>query len=604
MVWRGGDRISYQIIWVLIFSMIAFTIAMWMLFSFAYNYAINGVMNEYVLTSASELASEVRLLVNADVAELRNLAGSQVTGEMEPAMLGLELVRFVNKDSSPFVSAYVLDGGGRVVAYDSSGRGDEDTFGRVALPKDTRARVLSGETYVAGTTPDMGVRGFWVAAVPVRDSGGKAVGILVGLADVGHIQDIVATKRLGDTGAAYVVDSQGHVLASMDRGHTGHPSFTPKVAGGAAVITASENGVTTSVSGGTRVISAHAALPDTGWGALVRMDEQELLAGYHRTTTAVIFGAILFLGVLVWISIRQINRILAPLSDLRGAAEKVGAGDYGIRVRVDGTDEIGALASTFNSMVSRVREAERAKTEFISLASHELRTPLTSIKGFASTLLRRDVVWDEEIRQDFLQTINSEADRLGRLVSDMLDVSRIDLGRLEFRVEDLGVADMARGVARRVATTTERHRFFFEIPEGLPDAVGDRDRVEQVLHNLYSNAIKYSPSGGSINTTVRLSRDRRFVRIAISDQGIGIPEDKLSMLFVKFYRVRDSRVSETGGTGLGLYITKNLVTAMGGTLEVESTHTKGSTFTFTLPVAPRSRVPSEGLPPSTTTHGV
>jgi signal transduction histidine kinase len=223
------------------------------------------------------------------------------------------------------------------------------------------------------------------------------------------------------------------------------------------------------------------------------------------------------------------------------------------------------------------------------LASHELRTPLTYIKGYASTLLRRDVDWDEETRIDFLQTINAEADRLGRLVSDMLDVSRIELDRLEIRLRPIDLVDIASNVAKRVATTTERHRFTFYSKDDFPMVNGDRDRVEQVLHNLYSNAVKYSPNGGEIKTHINYSSDCTALEVAISDQGVGIPQDKVDAIFDRFFRIHDPDIPETGGTGLGLYITRNLVHAMGGTIRVQSTHSKGSTFIFGMPLLKNER---------------
>ncbi len=232
--------------------------------------------------------------------------------------------------------------------------------------------------------------------------------------------------------------------------------------------------------------------------------------------------------------------------------------------------------------VTEIRRVERLKTEFVSTVSHELRTPLTSIKAFTRTLLREDVEWPPEKQREFLQTIDTQCDRLTRLISDLLDISRIESGRaLKFRWEEVDLVQLLREVVEEQQSYTNRHELILEAPERVTPIAADRDKVVQIATNLISNAIKYSPAGGKI--TVRLEEKAEELVVAVEDEGIGIPADKLENIFNRFYQVDSTSTRKIGGTGIGLYLVKYLSEAHGGRVWVKSKVGEGSTFFFALP---------------------
>ncbi len=247
------------------------------------------------------------------------------------------------------------------------------------------------------------------------------------------------------------------------------------------------------------------------------------------------------------------------------------------------TGDVSGVVATFND-ITELRGVERMKSEFVSTVSHELRTPLTSIKGFIRTLLDdTDGYYDRDTQMEFYRIIDTECDRLVRLINDLLNLSRIESGRALDLV--LGKVDLGALVARVVDSQkayTDRHRFEVIVPVDLPKIVADRDKVDQVLTNLLSNAVKYSPDGGQITVSARDIGDHK-ISVTISDEGIGIPEDQMGRLFTRFHRVdsRDSR--KQYGTGIGLYLVKHLVEAHQGEVSVASRPGEGSTFTFVLP---------------------
>jgi two-component system phosphate regulon sensor histidine kinase PhoR len=246
-------------------------------------------------------------------------------------------------------------------------------------------------------------------------------------------------------------------------------------------------------------------------------------------------------------------------------------------------NDISGVVATFND-ITELRGVERMKSEFVSTVSHELRTPLTSIKGFIRTLLDdTEGYYDREMQTEFYRIIDTECDRLVRLISDLLNLSRIESGRsLELVLVE---ADLARLINRAVEAQrsyTSSHEFEVIIADYLPRITADQDKVEQMLTNLLSNAIKYSPDGGKI--TIHARTVGANVAVSVSDQGLGIPPDHLGKLFTRFHRVDSRDTRKQYGTGIGLYLVKHLVEAHKGEITVESTLGVGSTFTFVLPI--------------------
>jgi two-component system sensor histidine kinase VicK len=242
--------------------------------------------------------------------------------------------------------------------------------------------------------------------------------------------------------------------------------------------------------------------------------------------------------------------------------------------------------------ISADRLVEQMKSDFVSSVSHGLRTPLTSIYGFAETLLRQDVLFGEAERQTFLGYIASESQRLTAIVDALLNVARLDTGDLQVNLAPTDVRDVVGEVVQSAQDGggSYGHSFVLELPaEPLP-AHADRDKLRQVFSILLDNAIKYSPEGGTV--TVGVERKRDTVEISVADQGVGIPQADQEQIFRKFYRGSDAEARlGPGGTGLGLFIARGLVTAMGGRIWVESREGEGSTFAFELPAAASDRAP-------------
>jgi PAS domain S-box-containing protein len=249
-------------------------------------------------------------------------------------------------------------------------------------------------------------------------------------------------------------------------------------------------------------------------------------------------------------------------------------------------DDFLGVVTVFRDITKEV-EADRAKSEFVSTVSHELRTPMTSIKGYTDLLYAGAAGTITVEQQRFLGIIKSNTDRLTALINDLLDISRMETGRLRFEPQPLQIGEVIADVVNALAGQAEvkKQLLSYEVIGRLPDIVGDRDRLNQVLTNLVSNAIHYTPEGGEIE--VQAYAIEGTVRVDVRDTGIGIPPEDLGHVFERFYRADHPLVQEQRGTGLGLSIVKMFVEMHGGRIWVESEPDKGSTFTFILPVPVR-----------------
>ncbi|MFJ8587026.1 ATP-binding protein [Streptomyces sp. NPDC093595] len=272
------------------------------------------------------------------------------------------------------------------------------------------------------------------------------------------------------------------------------------------------------------------------------------------------------------IRVRQPERNLL----LPGGREVLVAATY---VREHPTGPVRKVVVTLRGTEAR-RRTERSHAELIATVAHELRSPLTSVKGFTATLLAKWERFTDDQKRLMLETVDADANRVTRLIAELLDISRIDSGRLEVRRQPV---DIAAAVGRHIQAHTARgqspDRFFVRVRRPLPDLWADPDKIDQVLGNLLENAVRHGEGTVTIEVAPTGTDDEKGTAVTVSDEGPGIPEESMSRVFTRFWRG-----SKRGGTGLGLYIVKGIVEAHGGTITVGRGPAGGAEFRFTLPV--------------------
>lgn len=297
----------------------------------------------------------------------------------------------------------------------------------------------------------------------------------------------------------------------------------------------------------------------------------------------VAYGGILSIIAAVFIGFFLSRGLSGPLIRMQQTAQKMAAGDFQNLLEVRSQDEIGRLSESFNHLSKVLARQEQMRQDFVANASHELRTPLSFLQGYTEILL--DGVDKPQERKDYLTIILQETKRLRRLVDDLLELSRLEAGlpKVKTFVNWSGVVERVTGNLSPLAQE-KGINLAYHVPAGLPAVWGNEDQLERVLLNLLDNAMRFTSPGGMIEIEVRGLKG--FLLTEVKDDGEGIPEKDLPLIWERFYKVDKSRTGKSG-TGLGLTIVKNIIQDHAGQIEVSGRVEGGTTFAFTLPIHPK-----------------
>lgn len=494
-------------------------------------------------------------------------------------------LRNLPEQARAFDAAVAVDARGEVLA--SSGTGAPDFVTHTLFPQlPERGHVLS--------TSFFGREGRPLVAVALPFEEGREVrGLLVGLLSLERLSqattpasrrfrvqvlDRRGLKVLRDTAPGARLLGEAHLPDALREELAHH---------GGGVLEAFD-------AGDRRILTAEAPVEGSDWSVVVTQELGVAYAAMTRMSAAVV--GLVVLGVLMALALSQFvaRDVIRRLTDLREATAALAAGDLARRVEVEENDELGELARGFNEMAARtgaaqedLKAAVRAREEFLSVASHELRTPLTPLKGFAAlTLQRMEKAEDFPERERLLKALRSMArqtERLSRLVDDLLDTARIQGGRFELERQPMDLVPLVREVLERFELRTETGLSFqVEAPEEGVAGEWDGPRLDQVITNLLSNAVRYSPQGGTVRVSLEVDETHALVRV--KDEGIGIPPESLASLFRPFARASNATARHYGGLGLGLFICREIVERHGGTIWAESPGPQqGSSFHVRLP---------------------
>ncbi|MCX7920210.1 MAG: ATP-binding protein [bacterium] len=329
---------------------------------------------------------------------------------------------------------------------------------------------------------------------------------------------------------------------------------------------------------------------------------------YRGVVSSILIAAAVAVAVSVTTSIIFARYLTKPLEELRQGAEQIAAGKLDVRLPITSSDELSQVAVAFNSMAEqlqksyaeleqkvkertaaleyanlRLRKADRLKSEFVANMSHELRTPLNSILGFAELLKEQAYGPLNEQQSLYINNIVTSGKHLLALINDILDLAKVDAGKIELHPEPLPLVQLLDEVQAIVRSLAKKKNIQIqrEIAPEITSVTVDHSRFKQIMYNLLSNAIKFTPENGTISIFVQLASNA--VQIAVQDTGIGIAKEDQERIFNEFEQVDGSRARKYEGTGLGLALTKRLVELHGGKIWVESELGKGSTFIFTIP---------------------
>jgi signal transduction histidine kinase len=472
-----------------------------------------------------------------------------------------------------------------------------------AFRESKQGKSYFGNVYLRDSEP------YITVAVPIAHLPGEVMGVLQAETSLRDILDTVVSIKLGRAGYGYVVTHSGDLIAHSNIsmvlqrrkiGQLDHVKSAFEDVSG----TPKPNVRLTSNIDKQPVFSSHALVPILNWAVFIERPVEEayepIYASLLRTSILLTVG----LGVALLATLFLRRRVVRPLETLRQGVEQIRAGDLTARLDVKTGDEIEVLAEEFNDMAAHLKEAyaglerkvaERTqalsfaneklaqasqhKSQFLANVSHELRTPVSAIIGYARLLGREIDGHVSASQRENLADLLHNAERLLNLIDSLLDVAKIEAGKMEIRFETVNIDEVITGAISIIAPSLEGRAVCLmkEISSDLPTLDTDREKLRQIVLNLLENAVKFTPSG-----QIKIAAQARNgkLKLVVSDTGVGIAKEDLPNLFEEFYRGK----SPTRGTGLGLAITHQLVNILGGEISVESATGEGSSFTVTLPL--------------------
>jgi signal transduction histidine kinase len=477
-----------------------------------------------------------------------------------------------------------------------------DRAGAAAFVQAQAGTAFFGPVYfVRQSEPYMGM------AVPIERVTGEVIGVLMAEVNLTSIWEVMSHITVGQTGYAYVVSQTGDLIAHPDLSLVLQQRHLAHLGQVQAALAGVPGPLTQTNLHGEPVLSTSAAIPLVGWAVIVERLAREAYAPLYRSLlrTAALFLLVLGMAGLVRVVIHR--RVVRPVEVLRQGAARIGAGALQYRLDVRTGDELQALADAFNQMAaqlqasytdledkvaSRTRELETAnqhletanqhKSQFLATMSHELRTPLHAILGYTQLILDRIYGEIPPLIAEKLQRVQQSGQHLLTLINAVLDLSRIESGRLVLSLHEYAMAEVVSTVVTTVEhlAAAKQLRLTVAMPADLPRGLGDAPRLTQVLFNLVGNAIAFTDVG-EVGIDVSTSDDA--FTLVVRDTGPGIAAADQLRIFEAFQQVDNSSTRTHNGTGLGLAIAKQIVEMHGGHIGVRSRPGQGATFWFTVP---------------------
>jgi signal transduction histidine kinase len=432
-------------------------------------------------------------------------------------------------------------------------------------------------------------------ASPVYNRNNNIIGVLAVNVNLKNFMlQTIESARLGSRGYLMLFDSRGRLVAQGNYpGADQHQSGTSfvnvdrvrQVLTGAVFDGKGSGDRYNSLFNRKPVVGAGSLIENLGWGLIVEwpLDDADIvIAAIRSQLLGVMFGSIIIVLVLAPF---LASRIVQPIKELKKSAAAIEKGDFTQHVSIATRDELEDLGRAFNKMTDGLKRLEELRKEFVFIAAHELRTPVTATKWSLSLVLDGTLGAVPDAFRDTLEKIKTANDRLVQLVNDILEIARNDAGRLKIQVASHDIAEAIRAIIAEAEPLAKEKNIaltYSELPD-MPRVLMDPDRVKEIVMNFISNAIKYNRQGGFVKIYHERAGDKFATHV--EDNGFGIAEEDQKHMFEKFFRSESREIKEIIGTGLGLFITRELVEKMNGTVWFRSVAGQGSRFSFSLPVS-------------------
>lgn len=499
----------------------------------------------------------------------------------------------ITKENQWIESVYFVDFSGKIASFVSqraeAGILDEGIISTNLARVPFWSSVIRGEDYFGPVnyTPSGPMM---VIASPVRNANGKIVALLMGEINLKRVEQIIGRTILGSDGYSFLVDSSGTLIAhsvsglSKERINISSLLRIQNVLAGQEQTGLKRKDKFVSIFG-REVIAAGKKIPGLNWGIFVEWPTADAEAVIDAIEKQVIQFSLLSLVIVLLVVFLIIGELIWPIRKLEEGVKAMGAGNFDYRVEIKTGDELEDLGGAFNLMGKALRQLQDLKNEFVFIAAHELRAPVTVIKGYISMITKGEFGPFSSKIKEALDPVRKASDGLNKLVEDLLQVARSEAGRIEIQVKPIDAAEQVKNTLQELEILSKEKsiKLVYDPPSDLPQVLADPDKFKEVIKNLVDNAIKYTVEAGTITVSHEI-REKTLITY-VKDTGVGISKENQKKLFQKFSRLKVKGTEQIPGTGLGLWIIKQLIEKMNGQIWIESEEGRGSVFGFSLPIS-------------------
>lgn len=594
---------SELIISLLIISIIPLSFVVYTSYNYSQETICASIMDN--LVGATENTGQaIDNWMDVKKSDIRVISQSGMVESIEKEELHDFLNNFKNEHEGVYKEFFILDLDGNIIFSTKNHTGSADS--QQYFIEASNGRLYVSDVYLTEVTGSPEI----IIANPIKENN-TITGIMAARVGLEQLYGIIETVDIGTLGEVFIVNNKGEIIFHENRSRILHENIKNNFA--VKEVTYEKNGIAEYVNyQGEPVLGSYYWLPLYRWGLIVEMNRDEAyieVLTLGRLTVAISMFAIL--GVILFTFFIS-RRITEPIKSLEDGAISLVEGNFQ-PIPISSKNEIGRLTEIFNQTAKELLEIRKRlemkidmankdlelknkelvnaneelkkldmlKSDFISLVSHELRTPLSAIRT-SSEFLESEENVDPGVQKEMLENIIKNVDRQARLINDILDLTKIEAGRMEFRFEQVDFKYIAQVAIENIRPIARKNNITIteDIPDKLSTISADKEKLIIVLNNLLSNALKFTPDGGAIHLSVKEYQDH--IEIKVKDTGIGIEKEQLEKLFDKFYQVDNPSRRKIGGSGLGLSISSEIIKAHGSKIHVESEPGQGSTFCFRL----------------------
>lgn len=594
---------SELIISLLIISIIPLSFVVYTSYNYSQETICASIMDN--LVGATENTGQaIDNWMDVKKSDIRVISQSGMVESIEKEELYGFLNNFKNEHEGVYKEFFILDLDGNIIFSTKNHTGSADS--QQYFIEASNGRLYVSDVYLTEVTGSPEI----IIANPIKENN-TITGIMAARVGLEQLYGIIETVDIGTLGEVFIVNNKGEIIFHENRSRILHENIKNNFA--VKEVTYEKNGIAEYVNyQGEPVLGSYYWLPLYRWGLIVEMNRDEAyieVLTLGRLTVAISMFAIL--GVILFTFFIS-RRITEPIKSLEDGAISLVEGNFQ-PIPISSKNEIGRLTEIFNQTAKELLEIRKRlemkidmankdlelknkelvnaneelkkldmlKSDFISLVSHELRTPLSAIRT-SSEFLESEENVDPGVQKEMLENIIKNVDRQARLINDILDLTKIEAGRMEYRFEQVDFKYIAQVAIENIRPIARKNNITIteDIPDKLSTISADKEKLIIVLNNLLSNALKFTPDGGAIHLSVKEYQDH--IEIKVKDTGIGIEKEQLEKLFDKFYQVDNPSRRKIGGSGLGLSISSEIIKAHGSKIHVESEPGQGSTFCFRL----------------------